>query len=141
MLKSGVIFLAGAVLAVAILAPVPAARAQAPGRKRPAPGPPKNLQVLPKNYTRPQVVAVMRTFAQGLGVHCEFCHVEGNFASDAKPTKQMARRMLRMVNRIDRDTFHGNREVWCYTCHRGQERPLLHPPATAAPARHKTRDN
>jgi len=38
--------------------------------------PPKNLQVLPKEMPRPQVIAVMQAFSAGLGVACTHCHVE-----------------------------------------------------------------
>jgi hypothetical protein len=105
---------------------------------------PTNLQVLPKDTTGPQVVQIMRGFALGLGVRCEHCHAgEGNdlstfdFASDAKPQKEIARRMLRMtreINAVHLANFPADRPanapaVTCYTCHRGQTKPL-----TAAPA-------
>ncbi len=38
--------------------------------------PPKNLQVLPKDFTRQQVVGVMNGFTAALGVNCAHCHVE-----------------------------------------------------------------
>src|SRR5207244_9510588 len=41
----------------------------------PAP-PPTNLQVLPKDWTRQQVVQVMQQFTMGLGVMCNYCHAE-----------------------------------------------------------------
>jgi hypothetical protein len=98
------------------------------------PGPPrtpKNLQVLPKDTPMPQLIAKMRLIAASLGVKCAFCHVRGDFASDAKPTKQVARRMLRMVDAINRQNFGGRPEVSCYTCHRGARRPLNTPPLPA----------
>jgi len=69
----------------------------------------ENLKVLPADITRPQLLQVMRGFALGLGVRCQFCHVgeEGaplstfDFKSDEKPTKQTARIMLRMVHDIN----------------------------------------
>ena len=91
--------------------------------------PPKNLQVLPKDMTRQQVVAVMQGFTAALGVRCEHCHVEGatppagappaggppgaapggrgpggpplDFAADDKETKKVAREMLKMVGDIN----------------------------------------
>jgi len=45
--------------------------------------PPKNLQVLPKDWTRPQVTAVMRQFTMALGVRCEHCHAEDPAAAAA----------------------------------------------------------
>jgi tetratricopeptide (TPR) repeat protein len=38
--------------------------------------PPKNLQVLPKDMPRQQVVAIMNGFTQALGVNCAHCHTE-----------------------------------------------------------------
>src|SRR5262245_27601196 len=45
------------------------------GARGPQP-PPTNLQVLPKDWTRQQVVQVMQTFNMGLGVMCNYCHAE-----------------------------------------------------------------
>jgi photosynthetic reaction center cytochrome c subunit len=56
---------------------------------------------------------------------CNYCHVAGNFASDAKYTKVIARRMLQMtiaVNTSYKDHV-GAVGVTCYTCHRGQPMP------------------
>jgi len=110
---------------------------------------PVNLKVLPKNMPRPEVVRIMRTFTSGLGVRCQHCHVgEGNdlskfdFASDAKPTKEVARKMLTMVMDINAKHLAGVGEpvaaapagappalkVTCYTCHRGTTKPLTAPP-------------
>ena len=61
--------------------PPPAGQGQPPGapppqgRGRGPQQPPKNLQVLPKDMTTPQVVQLMRTFTTGLGVMCDYCHV------------------------------------------------------------------
>ena len=108
----------------------------------PAP-PPVNLQVLPKDWTRQQVVQVMQAFNMGLGVACNYCHVEmagaapnaqGNIpidgAPDDKQTKKTARVMMRMVNQIN-DTFGAQLgkpaadivRVQCVTCHRGAAIP------------------
>jgi cytochrome c peroxidase len=107
----------------------------------------KNLQVLPKDITQAQLVSNMKFFAQSLGVRCTHCHVgqEGqplstfDFASDAKPDKLTARKMLVMVHRINEQDFgvkdFANVKVTCYTCHRGSHHPLTAPPpAEPAPA-------
>jgi hypothetical protein len=106
-------------------------------------GPPKNLKVLPKDMPRPQVVQIMRGFTRGLGVRCEHCHVgEGSdlskfdFASDDKPAKEVARKMLTMVTEINGKHLAGVGEppaagaskVTCFTCHRGATKPLTAPP-------------
>ena len=62
-----------------------------------------NLQVLPKDIPRAQLVSTMRGFAGALGVRCTHCHVgpddlQGmDFATDEKESKKIARTMLRMV--------------------------------------------
>ena len=132
------------ILAV-LLGPHPAAQTPPP-QQMPAPGTPRwqppdptNLQVLPKDIPKPQLVRVMRSFAMGLGVRCEHCHVgEGNdlstfdFASDTKPEKVTARRMIVMAREINTKLLAGfppgrdesTPAVTCYTCHRGEKKPL-----------------
>src|SRR5687768_607862 len=67
----------------------------------------KNLQVFPKTITRPELMAVMRSYATGLGVRCTHCHVgpdnlQGmDFATDEKVAKRAAREMARMVKAIE----------------------------------------
>ena len=56
---------------------------------------------------------------------CLYCHVEGNFASDERYTKVVARRMFQMVQHMNatwRDHL-GETGVTCYTCHRGHPVP------------------
>lgn len=56
---------------------------------------------------------------------CAYCHVEGNFASDERYTKVVARRMFQMVQHMNatwRDHL-GDTGVTCYTCHRGHSVP------------------
>jgi photosynthetic reaction center cytochrome c subunit len=65
----------------------------------------------------------MRTFAAGLGVQCSYCHVEGDFSSDENPKKESARRMIRLVQKINTDFPDGKMHVSCYTCHRGETEP------------------
>ncbi len=56
---------------------------------------------------------------------CNGCHVEGNFASNDNYRKQVARRMLQMVHRINTQFADHVQQtgVTCYTCHRGQQVP------------------
>ena len=62
-----------------------------------------NLQVLPKDITKPQLLTIMKGFAKNWNVRCSYCHVatddlsEANFADDSKPTKQDARELLRAI--------------------------------------------
>ena len=34
-----------------------------------------NVQILPKDIPKQQMVEIMRNFSMSLGVRCEFCHV------------------------------------------------------------------
>ena len=88
---------------------------------------PENLQVLSPDSFR----AMMPVFVQSLGLAdmggCTFCHVQGNFASDEKEEKVMARKMIMMVRDINANTFNGEQEVTCFTCHRGSPHPASQP--------------
>ena len=127
-----------------------AGRGQAGGRQgggAPQP-PPTNLQVLPKDWTRPQVVAVMQQFNQALGVTCNHCHVfngpgdpMNDFAGDVKPQKNMARAMMRMTTSLQpmvqqavNKTAESATRVSCAMCHRGAVTPVVPPPAPPAAA-------
>jgi hypothetical protein len=98
-----------------------------------------NLQVLPEDITRAELVEAMRGFSGALGVRCAYCHTvspglnqpDDDFAADTKSTKEKARLMLRMVRRINGETLPllPNRrsppvEVTCSTCHGGLSRPV-----------------
>ena len=56
---------------------------------------------------------------------CAFCHVDNDYASDAKPQKIAARLMLSMTKHINADMQNhvAPAGVTCYTCHRGQPIP------------------
>ena len=121
-------------------APPGAGRGQAP--------PPENIKVLPKNWTRQQVQAVMQTFTESLGVMCTHCHAEDpnapppaagqmprlNYALDTKPEKEVARKMISMVMAAN-DNFMKTvgdaavpEKVTCFTCHRGEDKkPVMIP--------------
>jgi hypothetical protein len=95
-----------------------------------------NLKVLPKEIGQRALVEIMRGFVFALDVRCQFCHVgeEGadlstfDFASDVKPTKTTARKMMTMlvdVNRAVAGIGEPSTEpkITCYTCHRGARKP------------------
>ncbi len=75
-----------------------------------------------------QFIPVMNYFAASLGRRCNFCHVNNNgqwdYASDAKPEKNTAREMIKMVLDLHKQNFPGASEISCYTCHRGQNNPV-----------------
>ena len=90
-----------------------------------------NVKVL-TGLTAQQFQEEMNFIVQGLGVTCGTCHVRGNFASEDKPQKQTARKMLEMVKAINKTTFPDYKpkdgesllgKVTCYTCHRGETTP------------------
>lgn len=56
---------------------------------------------------------------------CAFCHDTNDFASDAKPQKAVARRMLEMTRYTNSawSSHVSPAGVTCYTCHRGQPIP------------------
>jgi hypothetical protein len=78
----------------------------------------KNIQVL-KDISADELLPSMRYISAALGVGCDYCHEAGHFDGDDKPTKQRARNMMKMMFAINQDNFNGQREVTCYTCHRG----------------------
>lgn len=114
---------------------------QPPDGPRPKRPEPKNLKLLEPTNLMP----TMRAFSSSLGVECNHCHVQGNFASDEKPQKETARRMIVMERDINKNFTDGKTHVTCYTCHRGTTEPLTvaaagahtdhpaeHPPAPPA---------
>jgi len=71
-------------------------------------------------------------YSRSLGVTCTHCHDPKNFASNDKPEKRTARRMVRMVEKLNRELLPAAVEVEgaepivnCTTCHRGQKKPAL----------------
>lgn len=56
---------------------------------------------------------------------CAYCHNAANFADDGKYQKVVSRRMLEMVQHLNRDwgAHVGTTGVTCYTCHRGNPVP------------------
>ena len=84
----------------------------------------------------PQFQEEMNFITQALGVNCNTCHVRGNFASEEKPEKLTARRMLEMTKGINKQFFPDYKpkdgesvmgRVTCYTCHQGERTPKLPP--------------
>ena len=91
----------------------------------------KNVQVL-KGIPVDEFMDTMGMFSAALSLNCIDCHVPESvgtwdkFADDT-PLKQTARRMVTMVNAINKDHFRGVRSVSCYTCHNGNLQPRLIP--------------
>lgn len=116
------------------------------GAQQWTPPTPKNLQVLDKAISTRDLMSTMKGFTRGLGVRCQHCHVyKGenpddlnafDFSSDEKTPKRTARTMLRMQSAINNDFLKGVGEpsadgkpkVTCYSCHRGEKKPLTDRP-------------
>lgn len=108
---------------------------------RPQQDPPKhkmNLKVLPKNISHEELGKVMDAWKNALGVKCNFCHAPSadstsrhlDFASDAKPEKDIARKMFTMTGKINKKFFKFDKDdkdavapVSCVTCHHGSPHP------------------
>src|SRR5436190_680908 len=91
----------------------------------------KNIQVL-KGIPVDEFMGTMGLFSAALSVCCGDCHT-GAGTSNPKwdadpPRKAVARRMVLMVNAINRDNFNGRNVVTCWTCHRGAQSPAATPP-------------
>lgn len=95
------------------------------------PRPNENVKVLTDLEGAP-LRAEMQQIAASLGVKCDHCHVQGNFPSDEKAPKRVARRMLAMTRALNAQYF-GTHEVktgasilgrvTCLTCHQGSTTP------------------
>ena len=83
----------------------------------------RNIRAL-RGTPAAELVLSMHYMKGALGVSCEYCHVEGNFPSDAKKPKETATQMIRMMLEINKNTFEGRQVVTCYTCHHGSAQPV-----------------
>jgi len=106
--------------------------------KTPEPVKYTNLKVLPKNISSRELQSIMADdFEDGLGVSCGFCHANAkdghglDFASDAKPEKEISRTMMRMTLDLNKRWLQNKHPkigdaalvVQCNTCHKGQAFP------------------
>ncbi|MEP7116828.1 MAG: c-type cytochrome [Acidobacteriota bacterium] len=116
------------VVVVALLAAAPAA-AQTAREARPL----ENLKVL-TGWTRAEVSDEMQRMSAALGVKCDHCHMQGNFASDEKRPKHTGRRMLQLTLELNQEFFPAHvpaegesklGRVTCYTCHQGAATPRM----------------
>jgi tetratricopeptide (TPR) repeat protein len=138
-------------LAASIASPQAPARAAGPapaqvrdGGRGPQTVAEMNRKILPTTMTWEQILPLMQTIRDGLGVTCEYCHEyygpfnpKNDFANDAKEAKENARVMMRTVQTINQ-TFSAEIprldkpaagagaaatrqtvQVQCVTCHRG----------------------
>ena len=90
-----------------------------------------NIQLF-KGMPAGRVLAIMeQAFVPNLGVECSHCHVEGDWASDNKPAKKIARGMWTLRAQAQEEvrklTGKADAVVTCYTCHKGQAKPSFAP--------------
>jgi photosynthetic reaction center cytochrome c subunit len=91
----------------------------------------KNIQVL-KGIPVDEFMNTMGFFATATGLNCTDCHIEesgGSWAryADDNALKQQTRRMVVMMQTINKTNFGGRQVVTCYTCHRGFSKPTVQP--------------
>ena len=146
----------GLAVSIVVLGAACAAMQQQKSQIRADQGEFHNLKVLPQNISHDELIATMRGYARALGTKCDHCHAAAaptpggkehlDFASDAKPEKDRARVMMRMVNaindgyivKLDKKDDKADR-VACVTCHRGHVIPEVaaagetKPPGAGAP--------
>ena len=123
-----------------IAQPVHAQHEQAAVPSKPAGEVYKNI-VQFKAMPADQLMPAMQFMSSSLGVECAFCHVAGKMEADDKGAKKTAREMIAMQTALNKESFHGQLQVTCFSCHRGAQRPVSSPPvmdsdapAHAAPA-------
>jgi hypothetical protein len=102
----------------------------------------KNLKVIPKNTDEDQMERIMHQYTRQLGVTCSYCHpdtkpgiipVMVDFVTDEIPKKEVARKMMRMTDKLNRKYFDYKNDygyesfkniiISCNTCHRGIPKP------------------
>jgi len=96
----------------------------------------KNVTVL-KGIPVDEFMDTMGFIAASTNYNCTDCHVEPKVEGDwsvyaeETPRKAIARRMILMVQSINKTNFGGARVVTCYTCHRNiQGAPKITPSLT-----------
>src|SRR5215510_9152109 len=86
----------------------------------------KNVQLL-KGIPVKEFMNTMGFFSAATNLNCIDCHspqsedLDG-YAIDT-PMKQTTRKMILMVNALNKANFGGERKVTCYTCHRATDGP------------------
>jgi photosynthetic reaction center cytochrome c subunit len=85
----------------------------------------KNVQVL-KGIPVDEFMGTMGIFSAALSMCCLECHAQ-DWTADT-PRKLTTRKMIQMVETINRTNFSGRKVVTCWTCHRQLDRPSVTPP-------------
>jgi photosynthetic reaction center cytochrome c subunit len=90
----------------------------------------KNIQVL-KGLTVDEFMGTMGLFSAALNVCCGDCHIGAGGSNPQwdkdPPRKLIARNMVRIMNKVNKESFNGSQVVTCWTCHRGTTPPATTP--------------
>jgi hypothetical protein len=90
----------------------------------------KNIKVL-KGLTVDEFMGTMGLFSAALNVCCGDCHVGAGGSNPQwekdPPRKLVARHMVDVMNKINKESFGGRQVVTCWTCHRGTTPPATTP--------------
>jgi hypothetical protein len=87
----------------ALTAPRLGGQAPAGQRRSPIPDTFTNLQVLPKDISKQELVNIMKNFCFTMDQRCSYCHVatddlsSADFPADEKEPKKKARELLRLI--------------------------------------------
>jgi hypothetical protein len=96
----------------------------------------KNVQLL-KGIPVDEFMGTMGVFTTSLSLCCGNCHTgagtsnpkwEDDTGSPQTARKRTARKMIAMVQNINKTNFGGRQVVTCWTCHRGQTAPAITAP-------------
>jgi hypothetical protein len=86
----------------------------------------KNVQLL-RGIPVKEFMNTMGFFSAATNLNCIDCHSPQGDSLDGyaidTPLKQTTRKMIAMVNALNKTNFGGQRRVTCYTCHRATDRP------------------
>jgi photosynthetic reaction center cytochrome c subunit len=90
----------------------------------------KNIKVL-KGLTVDEFMGTMGLFSAALNVCCGDCHVGAGGSNPQwdkdPPRKLVARHMVEVMNKVNKESFGGRQVVTCWTCHRGATPPATTP--------------
>jgi hypothetical protein len=114
------------VLGNALAAPPP----QAPAAQKNSEQVFKNIQVM-KGVPVDDFLGTMGIMCAALGFDCSDCHTNAgtekvDWAADT-PKKVRARKMVQMMQAINRDNFSNRQVVTCWSCHHGRDHPATTP--------------
>lgn len=126
-------------LSLATLASIGISIRPAAGQSQPSVAPPVGKQTAGEYYknvttstlkvlTPSDFLGAMGVMTAALGYDCSNCHPGAgtdamDWITDSNPKKVMARRMVEMVAKIDKENFGGAAQVTCFTCHHGLDQP------------------